>query len=210
MHRARSLVTTALAAAGSLIGIRAGWEQPAYDVIDRVGEEVEIRRYGPRLVAETMVAATDEERGRNDAFRILAAYIFGENRASSEVAMTTPVAVEPVSREIAMTTPVEAASAGAGRWSMRFFLPSTLTPETAPVPTDARVRLREVPGETVAVLRFGGRGEPAVVAREETRLLAGLHGSRWRREGDPFALFYDPPWTPGFLRRNEVAVPVGP
>ena len=79
---------------------------------------------------------------------------------------------------------------------------------TLPVPNDPAVRLVEVPGETMAVLRFtGDRGAEAVAARQ-AELLRGLAGTAWVPRGAPVAWFYDPPWTLPWLRRNEVAVPV--
>jgi len=122
----------------SFVGIRSGYDQPRYEVVDRVDPGVEVRRYGPRLAAETTVAAADAEAGRNAAFRLLAAYIFGENRAKDEIAMTAPVEVRSGSQKIAMTSPVEAASAGGGRYTMRFFLPARLTLATAPEPNDCK------------------------------------------------------------------------
>jgi hypothetical protein len=203
-----SRLNMAVTAGCSVFGIRSVWEQPPFENLDMLDGGVEVRRYGPRLVAETTVEATDEETARNAAFRILAAYIFGENRRREEVAMTAPVAVGDASEPIAMTAPVEAARAGAGHWSMRFFLPAALTLESAPEPTDPRVRLRDAPPETLAVLRFSGRGRPDAVAERLRELLGRLPGSRWRAAGEPIALFYDPPWTLWFLRRNEVAVHV--
>lgn len=192
----------------SLLGIRSGYEQPRYEAVGRVGPGIEVRRYGPRLAAETTVEAGDAEAGRNAAFRLLAAYLFGENRTKGEVAMTSPVEVRSGPRQIAMTSPVEAASAGRGRTTMRFFLPSALTLATAPEPTDPRVRLLEVPESTLAALRFRGSRAQERMSEETRALLAALEGSPWKPAGEPVSLFYDPPWTLPFLRRNEVAVPV--
>jgi hypothetical protein len=178
-------------------------------VTDRLGD-VEIRSYGPRLVAQTIVDEQDEMAARNAAFRILAAYIFGDNVAKSEIAMTTPVAVEEQSQRIAMTTPVETSTVVPGRYAMRFFLPSSYTLETAPAPTDARVQLAIAPANTLAVLRFSGSRKPPAVAERAEELLGILADSKWQAVGRPFSLFYDPPWTIWFLRRNEVAVTVGP
>lgn len=192
----------------SLVGIRSGYEQPRYEVVDRVEPGVEIRRYARRLAAETTVEAADAEAGRNAAFRILGAYIFGANRAKGEIAMTAPVEVQSGSQKISMTSPVEAASAGSGRHTMRFFLPAQLTLASAPEPTDSRVGLLEVPEQTLAALRFSGsRAEDRVAAQNEA-LLRALGESAWLPAGEPSAFFYDPPWTLPFLRRNEVAVPV--
>lgn len=203
-----SVLAPALLTACSVVGIRSGYEQPDYTVVERLGEDVEVRRYEPRLAAEAVVEADDRETGRETAFRALFDYISGANRAESEIAMTTPVATDGGSREIAMTTPVETDAGGDGQLAMRFFLPASYTPESAPEPTDPRVQIVELPAQTMAVLRFSGFwGEDDVAARER-ELLETLDGRAWHPAGDPVTMFYDPPWTIPFLRRNEVAVPV--
>lgn len=194
----------------SVIGIRSGTEQPDYLVVEQLGDDVEVRRYGPRVYAETVVEGdADAEESRSAAFRILAAYIFGANRGGDEIAMTAPVEARDRSEKIAMTAPVETAPASeGGGYAMRFFLPAGYSLKTAPEPTDSRVRLGRLPEQTMAVLRFSGdRGEDRV-AEMKARLLARLDDSEWRPTGMPVAYFYDPPWTIPFLRRNEVAVPV--
>ena len=194
----------------SLFGIRSGTEQPAYEVVAELGDEVEVRRYGPRLAAEVEVEASDEDGARNAAFRILAAYIFGDNRAQQEIAMTAPVEVANVSEgeKIEMTVPVETTASKDGRLTMRFFLPASFNEANVPRPTDPRVWIGTVPGQTLAVRRFTGRRGAAAVDAEEIALRKVLNTTSWRPEGEPVAFFYDPPWTLLFLRRNEVALPV--
>ena len=192
-------------AGGSIVGIRHGTEEPAYTV-EREIDGVEIRRYGPRIAAETTVA-TDEEAARNEGFRRLARYIFGGNSSSDKIAMTAPVAQQQ-SEKIAMTAPVAAQRGSADDWVIRFFMPSEYTMETLPKPKDDRVRLVEVPGETVAVLRYNGSYSPEVVAARSTQLLETLHRNNIEAVGDPLSWFYDPPWTLPFRRRNEVVVGV--
>jgi hypothetical protein len=80
--------------------------------------------------------------------------------------------------------------------------------ETAPEPTDPNVRVFIIPEWTIAVLRFSGSRSSENVARHASELGEGLEGSGWRAVGEPLTLFYDPPSTTPFLRRNEVAVPV--
>jgi hypothetical protein len=202
--------------AGSIVGIRHGTEEPPFTVERRVGD-VEIRRYGSRIAAETTINA-NEESARNEGFRRLAGYIFGGNQGKTKIAMTAPVAQENVTQKttqkkkgqkIAMTAPVAAQRGGAGEWVIRFFMPSEHTLATLPTPNDERVRLVEVPGERVAVLRFSGNYNPAVIAGRTEELLKTLQDNDIRVSGEPFAWFYDPPWTVPFLRRNEVAVKLG-
>lgn len=199
-----SVLGLAAQSALSLVGVRA-YEQPPYRVLGRAGP-AEVREYGPRLAVET----TLDPGTRDQAFGLLAGYIFGKNRATggsgaTKIAMTTPV--EMRSERIAMTAPVEQAKSGA-RVAVRFFLPRSLTRETAPEPTDPRVRVVEVPGETLAVLRFSGSTGDARIAERKVALLGELRGSAWEPAGEPVFFGYDPPFTPPFLRRNEVAVPV--
>lgn len=203
-------LASGLAVAGcAVFGDRSGTAEPAFTVLSRQ-DPVEIRQYGPRIAAETVVDA-DEEKARNEGFRRLAAYIFGANKGAAEIAMTAPVAQSPVGEpgtRIAMTAPVAQAQAGQGGWTVRFFMPAEWTMASLPPPNDPAVRLVEVPGETVAVLRFTGSRAPDAVARQSAALLQALATGPWQPTGTPVAWFYDPPWTLPWLRRNEVAVTV--
>jgi hypothetical protein len=189
-----------------IVGIRL-YEEPRYDVIERIGDRVEIRRYPPRLAAEVDLASPGEA-GRSEAFQLLFAYIAGANRASASskgnIAMTMPVEVGG-KELLAMTVPVETAEA-AGSRHMRFFLPAKYSLDSAPRPVNPRVRLVTAPEDTIATLRFSGGGGDLGERRSE--LIAKLAGKNWRIGGEPYTLFYDAPFTLPFLRRNEVAVPV--
>ena len=96
-----------LESAAGMFGIRL-YEEPRYDVVERLPGQVEIRRYAPRLAVEAVVRQSGET-GRNEAFRLLFAYIAGANRTAAasagRAAMTMPVAVNDNER-IAMTVPV--------------------------------------------------------------------------------------------------------
>jgi hypothetical protein len=119
--------------------------------------------------------------------------------------MTAPVAQQS-SEKIAMTAPVAAQRDGSGQWVIRFFTPVEYTMETLPTPNDERVRLVDVPAETVAVLRYSGIASPAAVASHTGELLTTLRDNGFEPKGEPFSWFYDPPWTIPFRRRNEVVV----
>ncbi len=192
----------------SIVGIRIGTEEPHY-ISTPVDGRVEMRRYGPRIAAETTVAA-DEDRARNIGFRRLANYIFGANHRDEAIAMTAPVAQQSDRRgdDIAMTAPVAQSRTPDEGWTIRFFMPSKWTMDTLPTPDDDNVALTTVPGETVAVLRFSGDRGPAAVAARTEELLEVLRGKGIDPTGEPVAWFYDPPWTLPFRRRNEIAVPV--
>jgi hypothetical protein len=183
------------------------YEEPRYEVLARIDHRIEIRRYAPRLAAQTELPQADR-RGRDEAFRTLFAYIAGANSASGSVnariAMTVPVALEQPMR-IPMTVPVLTSERGGGI-RMQFFLPAKCTFVTAPKPRDKRVTLVPLQSTTVAILRFSGSGSDCF--EKQSELIAKLEGSQWRPIEPPYALFYDAPFTLPFFRRNEAAVTV--
>ena len=201
-------VAASLLAGCSVFGVRSGYEQPPYEVVEEIGDAVEVRSYGARVAAESRVATADRDEGMNDAFRVLFNYITGDNQTEASIAMTAPVETAQTSEEIAMTVPVESARNDDGVLYMRFFLPAEYNAESAPQPTDPKVSIVTLPEQTFATLRFTGFGGEGSVAAKKQELLASLNGTPWRPTAEPVALFYDPPWTIPFLRRNEVAVAV--
>jgi hypothetical protein len=191
----------------STFGINTGTEQPTYEVTERIDNSVEIRRYAPRIAAEATIDVTKTGNPRGEAFRIVAAYIFGANKGKKKIDMTSPVEVKTAGEKIAMTAPVEVNNSGK-RLAMRFFMPTRYSREELPEPTDSRVRLVDIPSETAAVLRFTGSTDDAAVSARTAELLSLLRGTDWKIGGMPTAFFYNPPWTIPFLRRNEIAVTV--
>lgn len=191
-------------------GVRVGLEEPRY-THHRITDNVEIRHYGPRVAAQTIVDA-DQHRARDIGFRRLAGYIFGGNRDNSSISMTAPVSQQPSrgGQQIAMTAPVVQSAGPEEGWMIRFFMPAKWTMETLPTPNDDQVRLVTVPSATVAVLRFSGDRSPKAVASRTGQLLKVLQDRGIEATGDAEAWFYDPPWTLPMRRRNEVAIPIDP
>ncbi|WP_242453722.1 heme-binding protein [Mycolicibacterium sp. P9-64] len=206
--RIKGLAAELVKGGGSIVGIRNGTEEPRYTVEEQVGG-IEIRRYGPRIAAQTTVSGRAESAARNAGFRRLAGYIFGANHANTKIAMTAPVTQQHGGgQSIAMTAPVSQTSGPDGAWIIRFFMPAQWTMDTLPEPTDPAVELVEVAPDTVAVLRFNGSRDPHAVALRTSELLEALESTAWTPAGTPVAWFYDPPWTIPVRRRNEVAVAV--
>lgn len=190
------------------IGVRTE-ETPRHAVLVEDGA-YEIRRYEPWLAARTRVEG-GMKASSSPAFRTLASYIFGANRARQPIAMTAPVVMEPPAAElIPMTAPVTMAP-GTNSTEMRFMVPSRYTRETVPAPLDARVEIVEVPAEDLAVVRFSGTLSEEAVAeclRELRRWIAAR--SDYEAAGPYRVAGYDSPFTLPFMRRNEVMLPVKP
>ncbi|USZ69489.1 heme-binding protein [Halorussus salilacus] len=218
----RTRTKALLATAGGLLAAWVGWglyvdratERVSYEVRGRF-DGVEVRRYPRTVLAET-TAADDRE-----AFGRLFRYISGENEGGEEVAMTAPVATggEPTtepggpvrtgSEALPMTAPVRTESDETGV-TMAFYLPADYAPETAPVPTNPAVRLVVEPPRTLAVRRFSWYATDDRVERHRRALLDALAERGVEPRGRPVLFQYDDPWTPPFMRRNEVGVGVDP
>ncbi len=135
-------------------GAAVAIEEPQYTVIES-GEDFEIRQYEPYIVAEVTVDGSLRRSG-NSAFRILAGYIFGQNRSSTKMNMTAPVESRSTSERMNMTAPVESVDNGDGSYVYGFVMESRYTMDTLPMPIDERIRIREVPARTMAVRSFTG------------------------------------------------------
>ena len=163
-------------------------EEPAWDLVDQIGA-VELRRYEPSIQARTPLEHSGET---SKCFGRLAGYIFGDNDSGQKIAMTAPVG-----ETLGSDNPV-----------MTFTMPSAYTMDELPEPKDGSVTLHEVPERTVAAIRFSGWATGGKVQRYTRELLATLEKNGIEVTGTPGLNQYNPPWTPPFMRRNEIAVEV--
>lgn len=180
-------------------------EEPDYKVVQKL-DAIEVREYGTYAVAEVVVPGPAKDAG-NAAFPILAGYIFGKNKGERKLAMTAPVtqAAEPVKLE--MTAPVTQASAPGG-FRVQFVLPKGITAANAPEPLDARVNLRDVAPKMVAVIRYSGFWSDDNYNEHLAKLRSALGAANLVADGEPVYSRYDAPFTPWFLRRNEIWLPL--
>jgi hypothetical protein len=177
-------------------------EHPAYRTVTSDGA-IEVRAYAPTIVAEIAVRGERRE-AVSRAFSPLASYIFAKERPGEAVSMTAPVT--QVRREaIAMTAPVTQSTAGdSGEWTVQFTMPAKYSLETLPKPLNKDVSLREVAGIRRAVFRFTGRASDARLAEGEAKLRAWLKARGLKAAGAPTFAYYNSPFTPSFMRRNEI------
>lgn len=180
-------------------------EEASYKAITKEGS-FEIRDYDAHLLAETRVDGTFEDAG-NVAFRRLFKYISGENRQREKISMTAPVGQQVKGQKIAMTAPV-GLRAEAGQWGVSFMMPSSFTLETLPLPTDPAVTLRAIPARRMASVRYGGVWSGENYQRHLKILQEWLQKKDLQVTGEPVWARYNPPFTPWFLRRNEILIPI--
>ena len=190
----------------TLTGAVMATEEPKYAVLEKESP-FEIRSYAPMIVAEVQVEG-DLDEASSQGFRLIAAYIFGQNQVSEKIAMTAPVTVEDQSvksAKIAMTAPVGIESKS-GKWTVSFVMPAEYKMESIPTPTNPQVQLRQIPALKKAVISFSGFYNSQKVAEKTLELEQWMKSRNLQSTGTPNFARYNPPWTLPFMRRNEVMI----
>lgn len=180
-----AMITLGILLSTGCAAVRAGYESAPYKVVTHDGK-FEVRDYPALVVAETPMHGTD------DSFMRLFHFIGGENTAKEKISMTTPVFM-----------------AGTGtNGTMAFVMPAKPGLNGIPQPTEAGVTLKTIAAGRFAVLRFSGGRSLKNETNSVTRLTAWLAQEKLSSMNAPIFAYFDPPWTPSFLRRNEVMLRV--
>jgi len=191
---ANRLAVVALAGAaisGCMQGTAAEPEKLAYSVASADEEfEIEIRDYGAQTVA-VYSARGNYGKAVEEGYIKLERYFLGEN--------TVPEAMS-------MTVPVMAREDPTGGWTTMILLPEGYRVESAPPPTDQRIRVMEVPGRRAAAIRFPGKLSDTVMREQAAKLDLWLATRGIAHKGDFTLAGYDQPWMPAAWRENEVIV----
>lgn len=164
-------------------------EDVPYEVVKTAGA-IEIRQYPATVTAEVLVAGNRKD-AASTAFGLLVAFIRGNNVGEQSIPMTAPVAQ-------VQTSP--------NKWRVSFYMPATMAPEAVPQPLDDRVTLKMHPPRTVAAIRFAGRWQQPNLDKHDTHLRRFLVAEAYGAADRSTYAFYNAPFTPWFLRRNEVWV----
>lgn len=168
---------------------RGAYESAEYKMVERDGL-IEIREY-----PDLMLAATDSKmdaQGRDGSFMRLFKYISGANKSEQKIAMTTPVFME--------------GEVGSQDVSMGFVMPKSVATEGVPEPAGQGVEIRKRTGGRFAVIRFSGKLDSKTAKAQESKLRGWMNDRGLVGEETSEAAGYDPPFTPGFLRRNEILI----
>ncbi len=203
--RARPELTTALVVGGAVLAVGATFyvtkkiaehaEEPDYETVRKDGD-VEIRDYDAMIIAET-VKSGYHEKARRAGFETLYDFIRANNRSGKKIAMTTPV--------------LQQLSEGEGRskgWAVRFVMPKKYTKASLPTPVSDEVTIEEIPARRMAAVSFSGSFTASLASKKLMALYNYLADEGLKQKGDPIYAFYNPPWVPGFMRRNEILIEV--
>lgn len=199
-----ALFSIFLVGCSGLGAVVSGVEKPEYRVV-KASNMIEIRQYAPMIIAEVQVAGEREE-AISDGFRLLADYIFGNNQVQQKIAMTAPVNQQQ-SEKIAMTAPVQQQFDN-DRWKVSFVMPSEYSLESLPKPNNSAVDIIEVPAKRYIAIEFSGRSSRSNITENQETLDAYIRENQIQTQGQPIYAFYNPPWTPPFMRRNEILIEI--
>jgi hypothetical protein len=183
------LIMAALLVTAGCSSKRAGYKTAPY-TLSRTSGSFEVRDYPAMMAVETLMTGTEGDAGFSRLFR----FISGRNAKAQKIAMTTPVLM----------------SGDETNRTMAFVMPADLQPDRVPTPADAALSVRQIQPGRFAVLRFSGARSPkreeAALAQLKTWMAAEGLGT----SSPPVYGYFDPPWTPPFLRRNEVMLRLDP
>jgi hypothetical protein len=188
---------------GSVLG-HISEEVPNHDVLGST-QCYEVRKYHKCVVAESKYQSKDENAMRDgkengNAFMRLAGFIgvlkTPQNADKAPIAMTAPVFMSH-----------ENTGAANGR-IMQFVLPGSRFSEASEVPAPTGdVTVKDVPERIMAVKIFSGSMNDDHVLKRANELKAEVERDGLQlKPGNttPMLAGYNPPWTPSFLRTNEV------
>jgi hypothetical protein len=180
------LVVVVVVAVVGCKATRGGYESAPYTVVRRDGD-FELRDYPSLTLVETPMGESGSG-GTDGSFNRLFRYITGNNESKQKIAMTTPVFM----------------SGNETNRTMAFVMHSGDKAVQIPKPTDGQVAVRRIEGGRFAVLRFSGGRSAKKEAEAERRLKSWMESAGLPAKPPPVFGYFDPPWTPAFLRRNEV------
>lgn len=158
-------------------------------------EGFETREFAPCVLAEVKIEGSLSA-ASSQAFGALFNYIAAGNVSAKKIAMTAPV------------TATSTEGTDSKSWMVSFVMPAEMSINDLPLPTNSSVKLRSIPSEVCAVLDFRGRADLAKWQEKESKLrkLADQAGLKLAQEVRVSR--FDPPFKPGILHYNEIAIPL--
>ena len=162
-------------------------EHRPYNILSKE-KNIEIRYYNTIVAAEVILSGSRKE-AANQAFRLLFKFISGENASNKKISMTAPVTQVKLEENL---------------WKINFFMPSKLSLNQTPTPLQNKIILKEYKEATIASIQFSGTSKQNNLDKHEKELTNFLNQHNYTYLDSPIYAFYNPPFIPWFLRRNEV------
>lgn len=162
--------------------------EPKFTLLKKEGK-CELRQYE----AYNIILAPDSNLNSFQGFRLVFDYIQGENQNRQKISMTTPVINELVETDVRTTA---------------FVMPDEFDFDTLPNPTDNKLQKIHVPAQKMATIRFTMTVSESKIKAYEDELKAWISQENLEIIGSTRLARYNPPFIPGFLKRNELWIEV--
>jgi hypothetical protein len=214
MDRKFTAVTVVIIIIGSMVFFstftraRGEHDGPEYRVVKQDGN-IEVREYDGYITAYVDVAS-DFNGAVYSGFMKLFNYISGNNTNRSKIKMTVPVTEEQVSasEKIPMTAPVTSEKVSGDVYRISFIMPPGYTLDTLPVPGDKDVKFQKLEPFKAAVITFSGRLNDNLMNKKTEEFKQWLGKNGLQPQSNYISAQYNPPWIPGFMRKNEIIVEI--
>ncbi len=166
-------------------------EQQPFELLKKY-DDFELRYY-PDYVLAQVVGTGDFLDVSYSAFNPLFQFIAGNNQSRQKISMTAPVLQEEVSKDT---------------HKVSFVMPHEMDAQTTPLPSSSSVTTTKVDGHKAAVMKFRGSWSEKHMKEKSQELIESVTRSGLTPVGNVYYARFNPPWTPTFLRHNEVLVAV--
>ena len=188
-----SLIILPLLLFGFWILIPFFLENPKYTILEK-NNHFQIRKYDEMTIAKITTAGERYE-GLRKGFIPLARYIGAKDREGPKISMTAPVMQQKIIND---------------NWEISFYMPSKFDTDQLPISENNQIKIVTTPSTIMAVITFSGVAKTELLENKFTNLIKWIEEINYEiiLGSKPIYSYYNDPSTPGFLRKNEIMIPV--
>ena len=188
-----SLIILPLLIFGFWILIPFFLENPKYTILEK-NNHFQIRKYDEMTIAKITTVGERYE-GLRKGFIPLARYIGAKDREGPKISMTAPVMQQKKEYN---------------NWEISFFMPSKFKENQLPISKNDKIEITTISSSILAVITFNGIANKELLEKKLSKLIKGIQEINYKKipETVPIYSYYNDPSTPGFLRKNEIMIPV--
>ena len=188
-----SLIILPLLIFGFWILIPFFLENPKYTILEK-NNHFQIRKYDEMTIAKITTVGERYE-GLRKGFIPLARYIGAKDREGPKISMTAPVMQQKIIND---------------NWEISFYMPSKFDTDQLPISENNQIKIVTTPSTIMAVITFSGVAKTELLENKFTNLIKWIEEINYEiiLGSKPIYSYYNDPSTPGFLRKNEIMIPV--
>ena len=168
-------------------------ENPKYTILEK-NNHFQIRKYDEMTIAKITTVGERYE-GLRKGFIPLARYIGAKDREGPKISMTAPVMQQKIIND---------------NWEISFYMPSKFDTDQLPISENNQIKIVTTPSTIMAVITFSGVAKTELLENKFTNLIKWIEEINYEiiLGSKPIYSYYNDPSTPGFLRKNEIMIPV--